>query len=377
MNVFDAMKDGGFDSVMYKYDKSTGLKMIIALHDLTLGSALGGIRFYPYESWEAALIDAMRLARGMTYKNAIIHRLSRGVLSHGGGKAVIWGNPKTDKTSELLRAAAETINLLNGKYIGGEDMNMTVKDVEIMYEKTRYVTGLQETHYRGGRIGSGDPSPVTALGVFEGIRSSLKFVFGTDWMANRKFAIQGIGSVGMALLEYLAVRSDPSRIIISDNDESKISRATLKYPGIQFLDPKNSDEIYDQKCDVFVPCAMGGVINDGTIERLATAGVKIVAGCANNQLLQPQHGEELKNRGILYAPDYVINAGGAINVATELKQLGYNHDEAVGMTRQIGPLLDRIFLDAAQKNVPPGRIADEIAERELADARQWNDSDIY
>lgn len=374
MNIFEAMKDEGFDSLIYKYDKDTGLKMIVALHDLTLGSALGGIRFYPYESWEAAMTDAMRLARGMTYKNAIIYRLSRGVLSHGGGKAVIWGNPKTDKTPELLCAVAETINLLNGKYIGGEDMNMTVKDVEVMYEKTRYVTGLQETHYRRGRIGSGDPSPVTALGVFEGIRSSLKFVFGTDWMWARKFAIQGVGSVGMALLDYLAVRSDPEKIVICDIDDAKINRATFEHPGIQSV---NSDQIYDQKCDVFVPCAMGGIINDATIERLAAAGVKIVAGCANNQLLRPQHGAELRNKGILYAPDYVINAGGAINVATELKQLGYNHDDAMGMTRQIGPLLTRIFLDAAQNGVSPERVADDIAEKELSDAKQRNNFAIY
>ncbi|MFY9457640.1 MAG: Glu/Leu/Phe/Val dehydrogenase dimerization domain-containing protein [Candidatus Spechtbacterales bacterium] len=372
-----AVFDGDFEGLYFKKDTTVGLKMIIAIHDSTLGDALGGIRFYPYADEEAAITDVKRLARGMTYKNAIIHRISRGRLSHGGGKAVIWGNPKTDKTPELFHAAAEAINLLNGKYIGGEDMNMTVKDVEIMYEKTQYVTGLQETHYRGGRIGSGDPSPVTALGVFEGIRSCLKFSFGTDWMAPRKFAIQGVGSVGMALLEYLAVRSDPSGITISDTDEAKISRAKLKYPGIQSIDPRDSDEIYDQKCDVFVPCAIGGTINDGTIERLAAAGVKIVAGCANNQLLEPRHGTELKNRGILYAPDYVINAGGAINVAIELKQFGYNHNEAIEMTKQIGPLLTRILEEAKQKDISPECVADEIAETELADEKERNNFTIY
>lgn len=366
MDIFQAMESEEFDLLLHSYDKNTGLKMIIALHDLTLGNAIGGVRIYPYDSWEATLIDAMRLARGMTYKNAIIHRLSRGSLSHGGGKAVIWGNPKTDKTPELLHAAAEVINMLGGKYIGGEDMNMTVRDVEIMYEKTRYVTGLQETHYSRGRIGSGDPSPVTALGVFEGIRSCLQFVFGTNWMGHRKFAIQGLGSVGMSLLEYLAVRSDPERIVVTDIDEGKISRARLKYTGIQYIAPENSNEIYEQECDVFVPCAIGGIINDETIPIL---NCRIVAGAANNQLLEPRHGDGLRDRGILYAPDYVINAGGAINVATELKPFGYDHDEATEMTKQIGPLLTHIFQESKQRDVTPESIADEIAEKELERGR--------
>jgi leucine dehydrogenase len=375
MTIFD----GDFEGIYFRQNENAGLRMIIALHDLTLGDALGGIRFYPYESEEEALIDAKRLAKGMTYKNAIIYRLSQDeirrnrtagkrALSHGGGKSVIIGNPKIDKKPRLLQAAAEAINEMGGRYIGGEDMGMSSYDVALMFEKTFHVTGLKETYGRGGRKGSGDPSPITALGTFEGIRECLIYRFGSSWMGNKRFAIQGVGNVGKVILDYLADRG--AKIIATDVDAQAIQVAKISHPEVEILDPENSDEIYDQECDVFVPCARGGIINDDTIPRLEKAGIKIVAGCANNQLLEPRHGEELRSHGILYAPDYVINAGGAINVALEIEPRGYDPKRARDLTMGIGPLIRQIFLESGQKNIPPERIADQMAERVLEHARE-------
>jgi len=364
MGIFD----GESSRLYFVQNPDAGLRMIIVLDDLTLGAALGGIRLYDYGSEEEALTDAKRLARGMTFKNAIIYRLSHGKLSHGGGKAVIWAKKK-DKTRELLYAAAEAINDLGGKYIGGEDMNMSVDDVEIMLDKTRFITGIHESHYRGGRIGSGNPAPVTALGVFEGMRSCLKFVLGTDWMWNRTFLVQGAGNVGMEILKHLTVRGNASRITVTDREESQINKVRLMYPEIKLIQPENSDDIYDMECDVFIPCAIGGIINDQTIPRLKC---KIVAGSANNQLLEPRHGEMLYERDILYAPDYVINAGGAINVAMELEPFGYNHNEATELAKKIGPLLTQIFQESKQTNTPPEKIADRMALAEIEKFKEKN-----
>lgn len=360
MGIFD----GDFKLLHCVKDDEVGLKMVIAVHDLTLGGdALGGIRFFPYLSEAEAIEDAKRLARGMTYKNAIVYQLSNGRLRHGGGKAVIWGDPKTQKTPELLTAAAKVINDLGGLYIGGEDMGMTPDDVEIMFKKTKYITGLKETHTHTERRGSGDPAPLTALGVFEGLRSCLWSVFGNYYMGNKVFAIQGIGSVGRAILNYLSDRGP--RVIVTDISEDSLHTARQIYPAVQVLPPANSDEIFDQKADVFIPCARGGIINDNTVERLASAGVKIVAGCANNQLLEPRHGLELHKRGILYAPDYVINCGGVINVAIELDPLGYDLRRARDLVGAVGPFLARIFQDAKAKGIAPEQRADELAETVL------------
>ena len=372
MPNFQQMEQYGVQRIHHIYDKDTSLKMIIVIHDRTLGPALGGIRFYDYLYEEDALEDAMRLARGMTFKNAIIHKLSSGRLSYGGGKSVIMGNPNKDKTKALLLAAAEAINELDGEYIGGEDMGTYDSDMEVMLERTKHVAGIQETHSKGGKRGGGDPSPITAIGVFEGIRSCLTYVYGTDWMKQRKFAIQGLGKVGFSLLEYLAVRSMPSNIIVTDKDTARIAKAKSEYPEINVLDPDHSDEIFDQQCDVFAPCAIGGIINDGTIKRLKC---KIVAGAANNQLREPRHGEMLKELGILYAPDYVINAGGAINVSVELQPGGYDHDRADAFTRRIGPLLTQIFRAATAKNTTPEKVAGEMAEMVLKSRRDLNNVD--
>ena len=358
---------GDFERVYLAKNESSGLKMIIVLHDLTLGDALGGIRFYPYSDETNAITDAKRLARGMTYKNAIIHRLSQGYLSNGGGKAVILGDPRQDKTRQLLLAAADAINDLGGKYIGGEDMGMNTQDIGIMFERTRFITGLEKTYEGSGRKGSGDPSPVTALGTFEGILECLTHKFGTRRMDNVKFSIQGVGNVGRVILNYLIERG--ANILATDTNSQNLQAVKISHPGIEILESEKNEEIYDRECDVFVPCAVGGVINDGSIDRLADAGVKIVAGCANNQLLEPRHGKELWQREILYAPDYVINAGGAINVAMELDPLDYNQERTQGIAKKIGPLLSQIFQESKQRNIPPETIADEIAEEVLKQTR--------
>jgi len=365
MSVFD----DDFARIYFAKDESVGLKMIIALHDLTLGGkALGGIRIYPYESEEGAVIDAKRLARAMTCKNAIIHHLSGGDLSHGGGKAVIWGDPKTDKTRGLLLAAADAINDLGGKYIGGEDMGMKTGDVQVMFERTPHITGLSEgVHMRRceSRIGSGDPCPITALGISEGIEQCLIQKFGIRNMSNVRFSIQGVGGVGKIIVKYLS--EGGARVLATDTDANALEAVKSIYPGVNILEPERCDEIYDRECDVFVPCAIGAILNDDTIDRLSRAGVKIVAGCANNQLLEPRHGEELWRHAILYAPDYVINAGGAINVAMEA--VGYDRSKALSIAKKIGPLLAQIFREAEQKRVPPEIIADEIAEGVLIKAK--------
>lgn len=366
MDILRDMQSQACERLIIAYNRDTNLQMIIVLHDRTLGRALGGIRFRPYPAWEDALTDAMRLARGMTYKNAIINLLTRGRLSYGGGKAVIIGDPESIKTPELLLAAAEVIEELNGEYIGGEDMGMGVDDIEIMLAKTRYVTGTHETHSRGGRQGSGNPALVTALGGFAGIRACLTHVLGNDDLKNRTFALQGLGNAGLSLLEYLATRGTPSRIVATDSSEQKIAHAQSRYPRVRYLPPQDAENIYSEKCDVFVPCAIGGIINDETIPVLRC---KIVAGLANNQLLEPRHGEELHDKGILYAPDYVINAGGAINVSTELQPGGYDHDQAREWTQAIGPFLLALLQEAGQKNLPPEYIADKRAEDLLESVR--------
>lgn len=369
--IFAKMNSETFGMMLnFKLDPKTGLKMIIAIHDRTLGPALGGIRFYDYKSEEDAINDATRLARGMTYKNAIIYKLSRGRLSHGGGKAVIWGNPKTQKTQSLLLAAADAINELHGIYIGGEDMGMTVKDIEIMKTRTNWVLGVHETHFRGGYKGGGNPALMTAVGVFEGIRACLEHKFGYHYGLGRKpvFAIQGVGNVGSEVLHNLITRNAASKIIVTDQDDKKVDMAKYLHSErgsdceFKAVYGNEGDSIYDEVCDVFIPCATGGIVNDQTIERFKC---KIIAGSANNQLLEPRHGEMLKKRGILYAPDYVINAGGAINVATERHPDGYDHNEAKTVTHGIGPLLRQIFNTAEIRNVPPEIIANEMAEQEL------------
>ncbi len=292
----------GYSEVVKVTDKQAGLSAIIAIHDLTMGPALGGIRIQPYATFEAALEDALRLAKGMTYKSSVAE------VGFGGGKSVIIADPKKQKPEEMLRAFGAAVQELGGRYICAEDVGCTVEDVKVVRRSTQYVVGLAHSK------SSGDPGPFTAWGTFRGIQATLKKLFGSDTLEGRTIAIQGLGNVGVNLAEFCFWAG--ANLILSDIDVVKVQKLAAKY-GAKTLP---SDQILFAECDILAPCALGAILNDQTIPRLRCKGV---AGCANNQLLKDSHADLLKERGILYAPDFVINAGGLLNVAAELETEGY------------------------------------------------------
>jgi leucine dehydrogenase len=293
----------GYERVVKVTDKKAGLTAVIAIHNTTLGPALGGTRIHPYATFEAALEDALRLSKGMTYKSAIAE------VGFGGGKSVIIADPKTEKTPELLLAFGAAVEKLGGAYICAEDMGCTPEDLKIVRRATKYVVGLAQTK------SSGDPGPFTAWGTFRGIQSVVKRLYMTDSIEGRKVAVQGLGSVGGHLVDHLFWAG--AELILSDADPVKLQKFAKKYNA------KSApvDQILKTECDVLVPCALGAIINDQTIPYLRC---KAIAGCANNQLLLDTHAQVLKDRGILYAPDFVINAGGLLNATEELEDAGYN-----------------------------------------------------
>jgi leucine dehydrogenase len=293
----------GYELVLKVTDKKASLTAIIAIHDTTLGPALGGIRIKPYATFGDALEDVLRLSKGMTHKSAIAE------VGFGGGKAVIIADPKTQKTPELLLAFGAAVEQLGGKYICAEDVGCTTADVKIIRRATQYVVGLAHSK------SSGDPGPFTAWGIFRGIQATLTKIFGSDSPEGRTIAIQGLGNVGLPLAEFLFWRG--ANLILSDIDSVKLEKTALKY-GARILPP---DQILKAECDIFSPCALGGLLNDQTIPQLRCLGV---AGATNNQLLRSEHAKALLNRKIVYAPDFVINAGGLLNVSAELEEKGYH-----------------------------------------------------
>lgn len=341
MKVFDYLEEHDYEQLVYIQDKATGLKAIICIHDTTLGPALGGTRFWNYETEEEAVIDAIRLARGMTYKNAAAG------LNIGGGKAVIIGNPNEIKTEALLRTFGRYVEGLNGRYITAQDMNMTPEDLAIVHEETDYVVGLE------GK--SGDPSPVTALGVFRGILAAAKEAYGTDDIEGKKVAIQGLGAVGYGVAKHL--HEAGAELYVTDIVDEVVEKAVKELNATAV----GLDEIYSVDCDIFAPCAMGAIINDDTIDQLKC---KIVAGSANNQLKEERHGEILEKKGIIYVPDFVINAGGVINVFEELQ--GYNKDRAMRRASAIYESVGRIFEIAKEENISNSHAADKLAEERIA-----------
>ena len=343
MGYLDDMHELGHEQVVFCRNADVGLRAIIAIHDTTLGPALGGVRMWPYKDEAEAFKDALRLARGMTYKAAAAG------LNLGGGKAVIIGDPKRDKSEALFRAFGRFVETLGGRYITAEDVGTDVNDMEFIFMETRFVTGVHTAHG-----GSGDPSPVTAYGIIQGLKACANERFGTDSLQNLKVAVQGLGNVGFHFSQYL--KEEGARIVACDIDPNRSRRAEEEL-GVQIVGP---DEIYDAACDVFSPCALGAVLNDKTIPRLKC---KVVAGGANNQLQDDRHGDELQKRGILYAPDYVINAGGLTNVYCELE--GYNRERALRMTRGIFYNLRRVFDIAKQVGIPTYRAADRLAEERI------------
>ncbi|CAM3425782.1 Leucine dehydrogenase [Hydrogenibacillus schlegelii] len=304
MKVLEQMQKDDYEQVVFVQDRGSGLRAIIAIHDTTLGPALGGVRMWPYASEEEALRDVLRLARGMTFKSAAAG------LDVGGGKAVILGDPKRDKSEALFRAFGRAVHALGGRYITAEDVGTTVEDLEHVFKETPYVTGISSAFGS-----SGNPAPVTAFGVFQGMRAAAEAVFGSDDLRGRTVALQGAGQVAYHLARHLAEAG--ARLIVTDLDPEKAGRIAREF-GAETVPP---DAIYDVEADIFSPNALGGVLNDETIPRLR---VRLVAGAANNQLESPHHARALKARGILYAPDFIINAGGVINVADELS--GYDRE---------------------------------------------------
>jgi len=292
------MEQHNHEELVFWSDKSVGLRAMVAIHDTTLGPALGGTRMWPYETEDEAILDVLRLSEGMTYKSSVAG------LNFGGGKAVIIGDPATDKSEALFRSFGQFIESLNGKFITGEDVGITVEDVGHIHQETSHVVGLPKAEH-----GSGDPSPLTAFGVYRGMQACCQARFGSDSLAGRRVAIQGLGKVGYSLAKRLI--DDNAYVIATELDRQRAAHIAVDL-GLELVEP---DEIYNIDCDIFSPCALGAVINDDTIPRLRC---QIIAGAANNQLADEHHGDELTERNILYAPDYVINAGGLISVSTDL-----------------------------------------------------------
>lgn len=344
MNVFELMSQRDHEQVVFCSDTRTGLKAIIAIHNTTLGPALGGTRMWKYENDAAALNDVLRLSRGMTYKAAAAG------LNLGGGKAVIIGNPKTDKNEALFRNFGRFVEGLAGRYITAEDVGTETRDMEWVRMETKYVTGISRN-----LGGSGDPSPVTALGVFMGLKATVRDLYGTDVLAGKSVAVQGAGHVGYYLIGHL--KKEGCKVYVTDIDEERIGKAVRDHGAIAVT----TDEIYDLPVDVYSPCALGATVNDDTIPRLKA---KIIAGAANNQLAdEEKHGHELIRRGILYAPDFVINAGGLINVANELE--GYNQERALTQAEGIYDLMLKIYSIARENKFPTYEAANLYAEKRL------------
>ncbi|MGE5145478.1 MAG: Leu/Phe/Val dehydrogenase [Candidatus Eiseniibacteriota bacterium] len=337
MPVFSHAEFDNHEQVVYCRDAAAGLSAIIAIHNTNLGPALGGCRMLPYESEEAALDDVLRLSRGMTYKAAIAD------LALGGGKAVVLADSKRDKTEALLTAIGVAVERLGGRYITAEDVGTTVADMDVVRRATRHVSGTTTE--------AGNPSPSTAHGVFIGMQAAARHAFGSDDLTGRRVAIQGLGSVGLALCRYL--KQAGARLVVTDISPGAVERAVKEF-GAESVEP---EAIYEVEADIFAPCALGGIINDKTVKRLKAP---IVAGSANNQLDEPRHGEALLKRGILYAPDYVINAGGLIDVARPI--MGMDIEAARVKLRKIYDTLLDIFRRSAEEQLPTSAVADRMAE---------------
>ncbi|MED4903996.1 branched-chain amino acid dehydrogenase [Parageobacillus thermoglucosidasius] len=348
MELFKYMEQYDYEQLLFCQDKESGLKAIIAIHDTTLGPALGGTRMWMYESEEAAIEDALRLARGMTYKNAAAG------LNLGGGKAVIIGDPRKDKNEAMFRAFGRFIQGLNGRYITAEDVGTTVEDMDIIYQETDYVTGISPEFGS-----SGNPSPATAYGVYRGMKAAVKEAFGSDSLEGKVVAVQGVGSVAYHLCRHL--HEEGAKLIVTDINKEAVQRAIEEF-GAKAVDP---NDIYSVDCDVFAPCALGGIINDETIPQLKA---KVIAGSANNQLKEPRHGDIIHELGIVYAPDYVINAGGVINIADELH--GYNRERAMKKIEQIYDNIKKIFVIAKRDGIPAYQAADRLAEERIETLRK-------
>jgi leucine dehydrogenase len=342
--VFGQVSFDNHEQIVFCNDKDTGLKAIIGIHNTVLGPALGGTRMWNYTNEWEALNDVLRLSRGMTFKSAITG------LNLGGGKAVIIGDAKTQKTPELMRKFGEFVHSLSGKYITAEDVGMQTEDMDTVRDVTPYVTGISES-----RGGSGNPSPVTAFGVYMGMKAAAKFKYGSDVLAGKKVLVQGIGHVGETLVDYLI--KEGAIVTIADINEARLNEMGAKYGAKVF----NGPDLYSAEVDIYAPCALGATINDETIYKL---NATIVAGAANNQLANENvHGKILQERGILYAPDFLINAGGIINVYAEIEH--YDKAEAMRRTENIYNTTLEILDFAVKNNITTHQAALTFAQNRI------------
>ncbi|MFI1394692.1 Leu/Phe/Val dehydrogenase [Streptomyces sp. NPDC020681] len=342
---------GGHEQVVLCQDRASGLKAVIAIHSTALGPALGGTRFYPYVSEEEAVADALNLSRGMSYKNAMAG------LDHGGGKAVIIGDPERIKSEELLLAYGRFVDSLGGRYVTACDVGTYVADMDVVARETRWATGRSPENG-----GAGDSSVLTAYGVFQGMRASAQHLWGDPTLRGRKVGVAGVGKVGHHLVEHLL--QDGAEVVITDVREESVRRILDKHP--QIIAVADTDAlIRTEGLDVYAPCALGGALNDDSVPALTAT---VVCGAANNQLAHPGVEKDLADRGILYAPDYVVNAGGVIQVADELH--GFDFDRCKAKASKIFDTTLAIFARAKEDGIPPAAAADRIAEHRMAEARK-------
>lgn len=340
MTVFNLDAFDQHEQIVFCNDIESGLKAIICIHSTALGPAVGGCRMWDYASDEEALIDALRLSRGMTYKNAMAG------LPFGGGKAVIIANSQTMKSEALFKAFGRYLNNLNGQYITAEDVGITPEDMAIVHTETHYVAGLE------GK--SGDPSPITAYGVYKGIKAAAQHKFGSDNLNGLTVSVQGVGHVGYYLCKHL--HEEGAKLIVCDIQQACVDKVVSEFGAVAV----DIDDIYQQQVDVYSPCALGATINDQSLPQLKC---KIVAGAANNQLAEDRHGTELMAKGILYAPDYVINAGGIINISFEEN---YQQQAAITKVDEIYDTLMEVFSASARKGFTTNSIADQMARDRIA-----------
>lgn len=340
MSIFD------HEQVVFCNDNATGLKAIIAVHNTTLGPALGGTRMWPYATEAEALTDVLRLSRGMSYKAAVAG------LNLGGGKAVIIADSRKDKSEALMRRFGKFVDSLGGKYITAEDVGISARDMEQVYMETKHVTGIPPA-----LGGSGDPSPVTAFGVYMGMKASAKERWGTDSLSGKKVLVQGVGNVGSHLVDHLI--KEEAKVFIADIYEDRISAVKKKHGLVEVV---SGDGIYDLDIDIYAPCALGATVNNDTLSRLKCS---VICGAANNQLADESvHGQIVMEKGILYAPDFVVNAGGLINVYSEVA--GYGREYALSQAENIFNTTAAIFAMSKKENIPTYMAANRTAEARIA-----------
>ena len=349
--VFGQLSFDNHEQIVFCNDKDTGLKAIIGIHNTVLGPALGGTRMWQYANEWEALNDVLRLSRGMTFKSAITG------LNLGGGKAVIIGDAKTQKTPELMKKFGEFVHSLSGRYITAEDVGMETADMDLVREVTPFVTGISES-----KGGAGNPSPVTAYGVFMGMKAAAKFKFGSDVLEDKTVYVQGIGHVGESLVEHLT--NEGAKVVIADINEARLEQVSKKYGASIY----RGNDLYAEEMDIYAPCALGATVNDDTIYKLKA---KVIAGAANNQLaVEEKHGHILQEHGIVYAPDFLINAGGIINVYAELE--GYGKQEIMRKTENIYDTTLEILESAKANEITANRAALNIAQTRIAQRKKEN-----